>query len=136
MRRTCRAGCALRLVQRARLFASAGYFRNRLEDFIGNAFADPVFVPADPARGLHPLSPFFPFHGVLYVQRTNTARARIQGYEASYEARLSLRGRGTLTPFEDDQLERAIEIVLAELDANPRTVSPRPAPALRAASKR
>ena len=86
-------------VQRARLFASAGYFRNRLEDFIGNAFADPVFVPADPARGLNPLSPFFPFHGVLYVQRTNTARARIEGFEATYEVSLPLGGRGVLTPF-------------------------------------
>ncbi|HEX6625326.1 MAG TPA: TonB-dependent receptor, partial [Pyrinomonadaceae bacterium] len=86
-------------VQRARLFASAVYFRNRLEDFIGNAFAAPVFVPADPARGLQPLSPFFPFHGVLYVQRTNTARARIEGFEAVYELSLPLGERGVLTPF-------------------------------------
>lgn len=86
-------------IQRARLLASVGYFRNDLEDFIGNAFADPVFVPADPARGLNPISPFFPFHGVLYVQRANTARARIQGVEAAYELGLPLGGRGVLTPF-------------------------------------
>ncbi len=90
------AGVKLR---RGRVAASLGYFRNDLSDFIRPAFASPLFVPADPARGLAPLSPFFPFHGVLYVQRTNTARARIQGYEASYEARVPLRGRGTLTPF-------------------------------------
>ncbi|HLM56571.1 MAG TPA: TonB-dependent receptor, partial [Pyrinomonadaceae bacterium] len=86
-------------LRRGSVAASLGYFRNDLSDFIRPAFASPLFVPADPARGLSPLSPFFPFHGVLYVQRTNTARARIQGYEASYEARVSLRGRGTLTPF-------------------------------------
>lgn len=86
-------------VQRARLLASAGYFRNDLTDFIGNAFSDPVFVPADPARGLQAVSPFFPFHGVLYVQRANTARARIQGVEAAYEVGLPLGERGVLTPF-------------------------------------
>lgn len=86
-------------VQRARLLASAGYFRNDLADFIGNAFADPVFVPADPARGLDAVSPFFPFHGVLYVQRTNTARARVEGVEAAYEFGLPLGRRGVLTPF-------------------------------------
>jgi outer membrane receptor protein involved in Fe transport len=90
------AGVKLR---RGSVAASFGYFRNDLSDFIRPAFASPLFVPADPSRGLAPLSPFFPFHGVLYVQRTNTARARIQGYEATYEARVSLRGRGTLTPF-------------------------------------
>jgi len=36
----------------------------------------------------------------------------------------------------DPQLERAIEIVLAELDATPRTAASRPAPARRAAIKR
>jgi outer membrane receptor protein involved in Fe transport len=86
-------------LRRGRLAASLGYFRNDLSDFIRPAFAPPLFVPADAARGLAPLSPFFPFHGVLYVQRTNTARARIQGYEASYEASIRLGGRGTLTPF-------------------------------------
>jgi hemoglobin/transferrin/lactoferrin receptor protein len=86
-------------VQRARLLASFGYFRNDLEDFIGNAFAGPIFVPADPARGLEAVSPFFPFHGVLYVQRINTARARIEGFEASYELGLPLGRRGVLTPF-------------------------------------
>jgi outer membrane receptor protein involved in Fe transport len=48
---------------------------------------------------LYPISPFFPFHGVLYVQRTNTARARIRGFEASYEASLPLGHAGTITPF-------------------------------------
>jgi tricorn protease len=36
----------------------------------------------------------------------------------------------------DPQLEHAIQIVLAELDANPRTAAPRPTPARRAAIKR
>jgi outer membrane receptor protein involved in Fe transport len=86
-------------IQRTKLTAQAGYFRNDLSDFIGSAFAPAVFVPADPSRGLSPISPFFPFHGVLYVQRTNTARARIQGFEATYETSLSLGHVGTLTPF-------------------------------------
>ncbi len=86
-------------VRRGRLAGSFGYFRNDLSDFIRPAFASPIFVPADASRGLAPISPFFPFHGVLYVQRTNTARARIQGYEATYEASVPLRGHGTLTPF-------------------------------------
>lgn len=79
--------------------ASVGYFRNNLKDFIRNEFSEALFVPADPARGLEPLSPFFPFHGVLYVQRTNTARARIQGVEAAYEVGLKLGGAGSLTPY-------------------------------------
>jgi outer membrane receptor protein involved in Fe transport len=86
-------------LQRARWNASVCYFRNNLEDFIGNAFADPLFVPADPGRGLNPISPFFPFHGVLYVQRTNTARARIQGFEAATEASIALGQSGVITPF-------------------------------------
>ncbi len=86
-------------IQRARWNASAGYFRHDFKDFIGNAFADPLFVPSDPARGLHPISPFFPFHGVLYVQRANTARARIQGVEATCEMSLPLGARGVITPF-------------------------------------
>jgi outer membrane receptor protein involved in Fe transport len=86
-------------IQRARWSFSAAYFRNDLRDFIGNAFADPVFVPADPARGLNPISPFFPLHGVLYVQRTNTARARIKGFEAAYEVSLPLGRHGFVTPF-------------------------------------
>jgi len=88
--------------QRSRWNASIGYFVNDLRDFIGSAFASALFVPADPAHGLDPISPFFPFHGVLYVQRTNTSRARIQGLEGSYELSLSLGdgGRlGLLTPF-------------------------------------
>jgi hemoglobin/transferrin/lactoferrin receptor protein len=86
-------------VQRARWNAQAGYFLNDLSDFIGNGFAPALFVPADPSRGLNPISPFFPFHGVLYVQRTNTARARIRGFEAAYEASLPLGHAGTITPF-------------------------------------
>jgi outer membrane receptor protein involved in Fe transport len=86
-------------VQRAKWNAQAGYFLNDLSDFVGSAFAPPLFVPADPSRGLNPISPFFPFHGVLYVQRTNTARARIRGFEASYEASLPLGHAGTITPF-------------------------------------
>ncbi len=86
-------------VARSRVLASLGYFRNDYEDFIRNEFAGALFVPADPARGLLPLSPFFPFHGVLYVQRANTARARIQGFEAQYEVGLPLRKYGALTPY-------------------------------------
>ena len=49
--------------------------------------------------------------------------------EVEMTPKLAIEGR-------DPQLERAVEIVLAELDANPRSVSLRPAPALRAAIKR
>jgi outer membrane receptor protein involved in Fe transport len=86
-------------VQRAKWNAQAGWFLNDLSDFIGSVFAPPLFVPADPSRGLFPISPFFPFHGVLYVQRTNIARARIRGFEGTYEASLPLRHLGTITPF-------------------------------------
>ncbi|HEY0378748.1 MAG TPA: TonB-dependent receptor [Pyrinomonadaceae bacterium] len=85
-------------IQRARWNASVSYFNNSLTDFIRSVFADPLFVPADPARGLHAIAPFFPFHGVLYVQRTNTARARIRGVEAVAEASLQLGRRGVVTP--------------------------------------
>jgi len=86
-------------VRRARWNVSAGYFVNNLKDFIGSAFAPPVFVPPDLTLGINPISPFFPFHGVLYVQRTNTGRARIRGVEATYEASLSLGRAGTISPF-------------------------------------
>jgi len=86
-------------VQRGKWNASLGYFINNLKDFIGSAFAPVLFVPADPDHGLDPISPFFPFHGVLYVQRTNTARARIQGFEAAYEVSLPVGSFGVLTPF-------------------------------------
>jgi outer membrane receptor protein involved in Fe transport len=85
-------------IRRERWNASLGYFRNDLKDFLRPAFGDVLFVPADEARGLLPLSPFFPFHGVLYVQRTNTARARIEGVEAAYEVGLRLGRFGHLTP--------------------------------------
>lgn len=75
-------------VQRSKWIVSAGYFVNNLKDFVGSSFGPPLFVPADPDRGLDPISQFFPFHGVLYVQRTNTARARIKGFEATYETSL------------------------------------------------
>jgi outer membrane receptor protein involved in Fe transport len=86
-------------VRRAKWNASVGYFRNQLNDFIASAFAPPLFVPPDPAQGINPISPFFPFHGVLYVQRTNTAKARIQGLEAAYEMSLQLGHIGVITPF-------------------------------------
>lgn len=86
-------------VRQAKWNASAGYFVNNLKDFIGSAFAPPLFVPADPSRGLDPISPFFPLHGVLYVQRVNTARARIKGFEAAYEIGLPLGRVGVLTSF-------------------------------------
>jgi outer membrane receptor protein involved in Fe transport len=86
-------------IQRDRWNASFGYFRNNFEDFLRSSFADALFVPADPSRGLDPISPFFPFHGVLYVQRTNTARARIQGVEAAYEISVPLGKLGSVLPF-------------------------------------
>ncbi|MGB9180563.1 MAG: TonB-dependent receptor [Pyrinomonadaceae bacterium] len=86
-------------IERERLIASVGYFRNNLKDFIRNEFSDTLFVSADVSRGLLPVSPFFPFHGVLYVQRANTARARIQGIEAAYEIGLPLGRAGSLTPY-------------------------------------
>jgi hemoglobin/transferrin/lactoferrin receptor protein len=78
---------------------SFGYFRNNFEDFLRLSFANPLFVPADPARGLEPLSPDFPFHGVLYAQRTNTARVRIQGVEAAYDVSVPLGRKGAITLF-------------------------------------
>ncbi|HEV7474184.1 MAG TPA: TonB-dependent receptor, partial [Pyrinomonadaceae bacterium] len=86
-------------IRRARWNVSVGYFRNNLNDFIASAFAPPLFVPPDPAQGINPISPFFPFHGVLYVQRTNTARARISGIEATYEVSLHLDRVGVVTPY-------------------------------------
>jgi outer membrane receptor protein involved in Fe transport len=85
-------------IERQRLLASAGYFRNNLKDFIRNEFSGALFVPADAARGLLPISPFFPFHGVLYVQRANTARACIEGFEAAYEIGVPLGRAGSITP--------------------------------------
>ncbi len=85
-------------VQRAKWNVSANYFRNDLRDFIGAAAAEPVFIPAEPALGINPISPFFPFHGVLYVQRVNTARARIQGVETQYEVSLPL-DQGVISAF-------------------------------------
>jgi outer membrane receptor protein involved in Fe transport len=86
-------------VQRRRLNASFGYFRNDFTNFLRPVFSNALFVPADPALGLLPISPFFPFHSVLYVQRANTSRARIQGYEAVFEGMLPLGRSGTLSPF-------------------------------------
>jgi outer membrane receptor protein involved in Fe transport len=86
-------------VQRSKWHALVGYFVNDLSDFVGSVFAPPLIIPADPGRGLNPISSLFPFHGVLYVQRSNVARARIRGFEGSYEASLSLGDAGTITPF-------------------------------------
>jgi len=86
-------------VLRPRWNVTLAYFVNNLHDFVGSAFAPPIFVPADPAHGINPISPFFPFHGVLYVQRTNTAQARIKGVEATYEMSLPLGHAATITPF-------------------------------------
>lgn len=86
-------------VRRPRWNVSAGYFVNNLEDFVGSSFGPLLFAPADPANGIDPISPFFPFHGVLYVQRTNTARASIRGFEATYEASFQVGSAGTITPF-------------------------------------
>jgi outer membrane receptor protein involved in Fe transport len=48
--------------------------------------------------GIGPISEDFPFHGVLYVQRVNTARARIQGVEAAYDVSVGL-DHGVLSGF-------------------------------------
>jgi outer membrane receptor protein involved in Fe transport len=86
-------------IHRKAFRGSAAYFRNDFKDFLKPSFSDALFVPADPASGLQPLAPGFPFHGVLYVQRTNTARARIEGFEGDLEASLALGGKGSITPF-------------------------------------
>lgn len=86
-------------IQRSRWSVSGGYFVNNLKDFISSSFGPVLFVPPDPGRGLDPISPFFPVHGVLYVQRTNTARARISGFESTYEASLQLGRAGIVRPF-------------------------------------
>jgi hemoglobin/transferrin/lactoferrin receptor protein len=85
-------------VQRAKWNVSANYFRNDLKDFIGNTAAGPYIIPIDSALGLGPISLEFPFHGVLYVQRVNTARARIQGVETQYEVNLAL-DQGLISAF-------------------------------------
>ena len=85
--------------QRTRWSATLNYFRSNLRDFIRNEFSPTLFVPPDLQNGLEPVSSSFPFHGVLYVQRANTARARIQGIESSYEVSLSLNKGGSITPF-------------------------------------
>lgn len=85
-------------VQRPRWQASLGYFRQDFSDFLRPAFGEVLFVPAEPGRGLLPVSPFFPFHGVLYVQRTNTSRARTSGFEAAFEADVRLGRFGRLAP--------------------------------------
>lgn len=86
-------------VDRSRWRATLNYFRNDLDDFICNEFSPALFIPPDPQNGLDPISPGFPFHGVLYVQRANTARARIHGIETSFEASVPLGGGGSVTPF-------------------------------------
>jgi outer membrane receptor protein involved in Fe transport len=86
-------------IQRQRWSATFEYFRNNLRDFIRSEFSPALFVPADSERGLNPVSPDFPFHGVLYVQRANTARALIQGFEATYQVSVPLGAAGSITPF-------------------------------------
>jgi outer membrane receptor protein involved in Fe transport len=78
--------------------ASLGWFRNDLSDFIRSVTSPVYFIAADPAKGLQPLFPGGP-HGVQYAQRINSARARIQGIEATAEASLSLGDFGSITPF-------------------------------------
>lgn len=85
-------------VQRAKWNVSVDYFRNELKDFIGNSSAGPFFIPSDSGLGIGPISDDFPFHGVLYVQRVNTARARIQGFEAAYDVSLGL-DHGVISAF-------------------------------------
>ena len=77
-------------VQRRRL---AQVLPQRLSGLHPPAFASPLFVPQTPPRARAALA-FFPFHGVLYVQRTTQARARIQGMRRLTRRGSSLRGRG------------------------------------------
>jgi outer membrane receptor protein involved in Fe transport len=90
-------------IKRRNWNASLGYFRNNLDDFIRSAFSPILCVPPNPAAGLlaFPAPPCVATgsHGVQYVQRVNTARARIQGVEATFEYALSLGAAGSLTPF-------------------------------------
>ena len=85
-------------IRRASWQASFGWFRNDLSDFIRSVTSPVYFIPANPAQGLLPLFPGGP-HGVQYAQRVNTARARIQGLEATAETSLPLGDWGSLTPF-------------------------------------
>ena len=78
--------------------ASFGWFRNDLSDFIRSVTSPVYLIPANPAQGLLPLFPGGP-HGVQYGQRINTAKARIQGLEATAEAGFPLGYFGSLTPF-------------------------------------
>ena len=80
--------------------ASVGYFRNNYTDFLQTSLSSTLFIPADPAQGIDPVSPEFPFHGVLIAQRTNTARARIQGVESSAEFSVPVPHAGSITPYE------------------------------------
>ena len=88
-------------VQRAKWSVSANYFRNDLKDFIGNTSAGPFIIPIDTPLGLGPISFEFPFHGVVYVQRVNTERARIQGLETTYEFSVPIgrADRGVISAF-------------------------------------
>ncbi|HEU4386739.1 MAG TPA: TonB-dependent receptor [Blastocatellia bacterium] len=86
-------------VRRDRISFSVSYFRNDLRDFIRPVFAPVMFIPPDPANGLLPIAPGFPVHGVLFTQRSNTARARIQGWEATLESSAPVGTWGSITPF-------------------------------------
>lgn len=74
------------------------FFQTNYRDFLKPVFGNVLFIPADPTRGIDPISPNFPFHGVLYTQRSNTSRARIKGIEAVYNFVLPLGKIGTFTP--------------------------------------
>lgn len=81
-----------------RISGYINFFQTNYRDFLKPAFGNVLFVPADSAQGLDPISPDFPFHGVLYVQRSNTSRARIKGVEGSYSLILPFGRLGTFTP--------------------------------------
>lgn len=86
-------------VQRAKWSVTANYFRNDLKNFIGNASSGPFVINADTTVGIGHFSLDFPHHFVLYVQRVNTARARIQGLETTYEVNLPLGHDGVISAF-------------------------------------
>jgi hemoglobin/transferrin/lactoferrin receptor protein len=80
--------------------AAFGYFRNDYANFLETSLSPTLFIPADPALGIDPISPDFPFHGVELAQRTNTAKARIQGLESSAQFGIPAGRAGTVTPYE------------------------------------
>lgn len=77
---------------------SAGVFRNDLTDFISSVYSNTYFVDPDPSKGMLGSPAFGGKHGVLFFQRANISKARIQGLEATGEVGIPLGRLGSLTP--------------------------------------